>query len=112
MRKGDVTCAFVLEEDVARMAFSAVAGYGKCSFSIVAGAAGPASLHNFHADVVAVALFLKEFRMTLITIGAMFYMTENNSTDGFGLYVDFVYNAPPASHASYLFHTNSVQDGR
>jgi hypothetical protein len=84
------------------MAPGTVTGNAEYFFPVMAGPAGLSSLHRFHGDMVAVVLFYKEFRVTLITIGAMFYMAENYNANGFGLYVNFVHHPPNVSH------TNSV----
>jgi hypothetical protein len=104
--EGDIPDILVCEDDVAGMAFVAVAGYCKGFSAIVAGAAGFSSLHYFHADVIAVALFFEEFRVALVALGAMLYMAENDLPDGFGLYVDFV------DHFTYISHAYRIQGGR
>ena len=112
VREGNVADAFVLEDDVAGMAFSAVTCNVECLPAVVAGTAGLAPLHYFHADMVAVAFLLEEFWMTRITLGSMYVMAEDDCTDGPGLYVDFVHHSPDTPHSSIVSHTNGVQGGR
>lgn len=107
--ESDVTDAFVLEEDVAGMAFVAIASHAERPIPIMAAATRPTSLHRFHVDVVAVALLLKEFRVTFITSGAMFSMAEEDLADGLSLYVDFVYHPPLPARAAHAGHTRHVK---
>lgn len=108
VREGDVTSVFFLEENVAGMTRDAVTSYAERSIPIVATAAGFAAFHFFHAGVVAVVLLFENFRMTRITFGAMYFMTEYNFTDGLGLYVDFVHHYTPiVARPTILRYTES-----
>ena len=113
VREGDVADVFVREENVAGMAPGAVTGDAKSLLAVMAGAAGLAPFHSFHADVVAVALLFENFRVAFTAVGAMFPMTEFDFTDCPGLYIDLVHHAPDTTpSSSQLPHTNGIEDGR
>lgn len=75
-----------LNRNITCMALGAVTGYAERTLPVVAGSAGPASLHQFHGDMVTVVLLFEEFRVTHITVGAMQAMAEDNLTDSLSLY--------------------------
>jgi hypothetical protein len=112
MREGDIPGVFILEEYIAGMAGDAVTFNAECRPPIVTGAARLASLHRFHADVVAIALFYEDFRVTHITAGPVYPVAEDNFADGLGLDFDFIDHYPHAPHAPRLPHTNGLQRGR
>jgi len=109
MREYYLSDVFIIVENITSVASGTVAFNAECFPAVMAGTAGHASLHGFHADVVAVVLLFEQFRVTAITVGAMSAMTEDDFTDGFGLYVDFVHYTPHSSHSP---HTNSIEDRR
>jgi len=114
MREDDVPGIFFLEEDVASMAGGAVGRYAEGCLPVVTAPTGFASLHRFHADVIAVALLFEPFRMAHITVSTMEAVAESDRADGLGLDFDFVHHLPHphATHSSHAFHANGIQNGR
>ncbi len=109
VREGDVTDVFVLEDNVAGMAFVAVTGIGytESCRPVMAGAAGLSFPHVFHGRVVAVVLLLEDFRVAFFTLVAMYFMAVNDLADGFGLYVNYPHR--PLSKGS---HITCIESGR
>ncbi len=97
-----------LDHNVAGVTLDAVPGHAEGLPSVVASTAGSASLHRFHADVVAVVLLFEELRVTHITPGAMHAVTEDNCSDALGLDGEFVHHPRDTSHVT---HANSMQQG-
>jgi hypothetical protein len=90
VREGNVAGIVVFEENVAGMAGDTVASDAECLFAVMAGPAGPAFFHLSHADWSAAGILLfEDFRVTLITISAMYGVAEENLANGLSRYVDF-----------------------
>lgn len=112
VREGDVAGIFLDVEDVAGMAGDAVALDTESALAVMAGPAGLAPLHRFHADVAAVAFLLEEFRMARVASGTMHGMAENHIANGFGLHGNFIHHTHHATHTPHAPHLNGGQDSR
>jgi hypothetical protein len=101
-----------LDRNITSVAGRTISGDAKRLPTVVAGSAGFAPLHRFHADVVAIVLLLEELRVTHITLCAMQTVAEDNLADCLGLYCKFVHHSAYTPRASHTFHTYGVQNGR
>lgn len=72
--------------DVPGMAFGATASDAERPLSVVAGSAGLALFHCFHADMVAIVLLLEDLRVAGIAVSTMQAVAEGNAADVLGLY--------------------------
>jgi len=98
-----------LDWNIASMARGTVTGNIKRSPPVMASAAGPALLHHFHTDRVAVSLLLEKPGVTFFTPGAMRTMPEANVANSFGIHGDFIDHSPNTTHSPT--HTNGMKQG-
>jgi hypothetical protein len=99
-----------LDRDIAGVTSGTITGDAECLLSVVTGTAGPALLHRFHADVVAVILLFEETRVADITFGAMQTVAEDNFANRLGLYGEFVHHPSYVAHTSHVPHTYRIQN--
>ena len=94
------------------VASGAIGRYRESPFPVMTGTAGLALLHHFHGDMVAVVLLFENFRMTLLTIGAMYIMIKYYIAYSLCMYGDFTHHEAHPSHATHPLHAtpaNGIQ---
>ena len=97
--------AFGLDRDIASVTGDTVAGNAESLPPVVTSSAGPASLHQFHGDVVTVILLFEDTRVADITFERMYTVAKDDGADTFGLDGELV------NHRSDTSHAYSMQKG-